>query len=102
ERNRDEKRPSSAFGTFSPLAGRRKKACSRSRGEGKKHAPARGEKEKSMLPLAGRRKKHAPRSREEGKKHAPCSQREGKSMLPLAEPGSALRRRAATPSARAQ
>src|SRR5690606_6228312 len=55
-----------------PLAGRRKKACSRSRGEGKKHAPACGEKEKACPPLAGRRKKACSLLAARRKKHAPA------------------------------
>jgi hypothetical protein len=54
--------PSSAFGTFSPLAGRRKKGIPpRLRGEGKREfLPARGEKEKkeigcTPLPACGER-----------------------------------------------
>src|SRR5690606_31125125 len=56
---RGEKRPSSAFGTFSPLAGRRKEHDPRSRGEGKSTNPARGEKEKSACPACGEKEKSA-------------------------------------------
>src|SRR5690606_37846887 len=77
---RGEKRPSSAFGTFSPLAGRREK----------EHVPACGEKAKvtgpacggkgkrARAPPAGRRKKeHVRRSRGEGKENVPRARGEG-------------------------
>src|SRR5690606_9262784 len=50
----------SAFGTFSPLAGRRKRQAARLWGEGKDKPPACGEKEKTSRPLVGRRKRQAP------------------------------------------